>query len=159
MRQLTQTQTIAAQLLLLLSTGLLIAGIFSPLLYLSKFWIFNSHTSLASAIQQLMRHGEWPLGTVVLLFAVVFPIAKNLLTFCLLRFPNHSGSALWSGRLSRLGKWSMLDVFIVALIISAAKLGAIAHAETRYGLYLLLGATLISNAISSYLDSGKTNAT
>lgn len=153
MRPLTQTQTITVQLLLLLSTALLVVGIFSPLIYLSKFWIFNSQTSLMSAIQQLIRHQEWLLGGIIFLFSVLFPIAKNLLTFWLLRFPERPSSGRWKQRLSALGKWSMLDVFIVALLVSAAKLGAIAHAETRYGLYLLLSATLLSLAISSYLDA------
>lgn len=153
MRQLTQAQTIAVQLLLLLSTSLLIIGVFSPLLSLSKFWIFSSETSLASAISQLLRHGEWPLGLVLLTFSVLFPVAKNLLSFYLLSIPNHPKAPLWAARLSKLGKWSMLDVFIVALIISAAKLGAIAHAQAQYGLYLLLSATLLSLALSSFLES------
>lgn len=153
MRRLSQTQTIAVQLLLLASTVLLLVGVFSPLLYLSKFWIFSSQTSLASAIQQLMRHGEWFLGGVVLLFSVIFPIVKNIMTFWLLHVPNHPRASQWISRLSGLGKWSMLDVFIVALIISAAKLGAIAHAQAQYGLYLLLSAALLNLMISSYLDS------
>ena len=152
MRQLSQAQTVTVQLLLLLSTALLLVGIFSPLLSLSKFWIFSSETSLASAIQQLLRHGEWFLGIVILVFSVLFPIAKNLLSFYLVHIPNHPRTPLWMARLSKLGKWSMLDVFIVALIISAAKLGAIAHAEAQYGLYLLLAANLLSLALSSFLE-------
>ena len=54
--------------------------------------------------------------------------------------------------LAQLGKWSMLDVFIVALIVTAAKLGALAEAEVQYGLYLLLVSTLLNLCISVFLE-------
>ncbi len=152
MAALSPREAICLQALLVLSSALLLVGLFSPLLYLSKFWIFSSHTSLASAIEQLMRHGEWSLGLIILVFSVLFPLAKNIATFFMLRHPQHRKIAVWKARLSAAGKWSMLDVFIVALIISAAKLGAIAHAEARYGLYLLLSATLISLSVSMVVD-------
>ena len=144
------TQRIWLQGLLLLSLSLLIWGIFSPLLQLRQFWFFSANTSLASAIQELFQHGEWLLGIIILLFSVVFPIGKNLLSIWALALPK-TKQARWLNRLALLGKWSMLDVFIVALVVVAAKLGLIIDATVQYGLYLLVAATLLSLIAGSFL--------
>ena len=47
------------------------------------------------------------------------------------------------------GKWSMLDVFVVAILVVAVKLGAIAHVEMRYGLYAFAGSVLITMFITA----------
>lgn len=144
------TQRIWLQSLLLLSLGLLIWGVFSPLLQLRQFWFFSANTSLASAIQELFQHGEWLLGSIILLFSVVFPIGKNLLSIWALTLPT-SQQARWLNRLALIGKWSMLDVFIVALVVVAAKLGLIIDATVQYGLYLLVAATLLSLVTGSLI--------
>jgi len=41
------------------------------------------------------------------------------------------------------GKWSMLDVFIVAILVVSVKLGAIASVEMRYGLYAFATAVVL----------------
>ncbi|MDD9891895.1 MAG: paraquat-inducible protein A [Gammaproteobacteria bacterium] len=152
MRQLTRIQRILVQLLLLSSLALLLIGVFSPLIQLTQFWFFTNQTSLASAIVQLFEHGEWLLAGIVAVFSVVFPIIKTLFTLVLVSFSNNQVTPKQLRFLAQLGKWSMLDVFIVALIVTAAKLGALAEAEVQYGLYLLLVSTLLNLCISVFLE-------
>ena len=55
------------------------------------------------------------------------------------------------------GKWSMLDVFVVAILVVAVKLGAIANVEMRYGLYAFAASVLITMFITArivFLTSG-----
>jgi paraquat-inducible protein A len=47
------------------------------------------------------------------------------------------------------GKWSMLDVFVVALLVVAVKLGAVASVETHYGLYAFGSAVLLTMVITA----------
>ena len=47
------------------------------------------------------------------------------------------------------GKWSMLDVFVVAVLVVAVKLGAIADVEMRFGLYAFAASILLTMYITS----------
>lgn len=148
--QLTGPQRIAFQLLLITSLVVLIVGIYSPLLSLTQLWFFRSETSLAEAVRLLFEHGEWLLASVIALFAIVVPVVKSLATLILVSRPITVVSQKRLNLLGQLGKWSMLDVFIVAFLITATKLSSLAQAEVQYGLYLLLIAA-ISNIVASAL--------
>jgi len=57
--------------------------------------------------------------------------------------------------LSHYGKWSMLDVFVVALLLVIVKLGVLATVEVHYGIYtyaiaglLIMVTTAIINHIA-----------
>lgn len=150
--QLTGPQRMAFQAMLIASLATLIAGVYSPLLTLTQLWFFRSETSLAEAVQLLFDHDEWLLAGVITLFAIVVPIVKNLATLCLISRPLNVASQKQLELLSQLGKWSMLDVFIVAFMITATKLSSLAQAEVQYGLYLLLAAALSNIAISGLID-------
>jgi len=47
------------------------------------------------------------------------------------------------------GKWSMLDVFIVAVLVVAVKLAAIVQVEMRYGLYAFAASVLLTMFITA----------
>jgi paraquat-inducible protein A len=47
----------------------------------------------------------------------------------------------------------MLDVFVVAVLVVAVKLGAIADVEMRYGLYAFAGSVLLTMLITSSIVS------
>jgi paraquat-inducible protein A len=48
-----------------------------------------------------------------------------------------------------LGKWSMLDVFVVAVLVVTVKLGAMASVEARYGIYAFTAAVFLTMYITS----------
>jgi paraquat-inducible protein A len=47
------------------------------------------------------------------------------------------------------GKWSMLDVFVVAVLVVTVKLGAIANVEMHYGLYFFSAAVILTMIITA----------
>ena len=47
------------------------------------------------------------------------------------------------------GKWSMLDVFVVAVLVVAVKLGTLASVEMRYGLYFFSAAVLLTMFVTA----------
>lgn len=145
---------LGAAAVLVVALGLLFWGLTLPILTLSKFWIFDNEVSIVSAIKSLYGAGEIFLATVLLLFSVVFPIGKNLAMLAVFI----KGDRL--GRLSRrllhvaaaLGKWSMLDVFIVAILVASVKLGILAHASVMSALYFFAASVILTNLLSTSLD-------
>lgn len=99
--------------------------------------------SIYGGIEVLWEDGNWILATIVFFFSIVFPTAK-LAVLALLWWrglePQH-GPAIRVLRL--LGKWSLLDVFIVGLFVGAIRIG-IATASSRPGIHLFALAILLS---------------
>lgn len=124
----------------------LVAGLTLPFLAVERFFIFTEEFSVLEAVVALHEEGETLVALAILLFSVVFPLLKILLSFQLWRLtpvnePDFHARAL---RLETVGKWSMLDVFVAALVVFSVKASAIADATTRPGLYLFLAAVLVS---------------
>ena len=143
--------------LLVLSTLLLALGIFAPMLTLTKFiWVENSF-SLFSGTVQLFTEGQYFLFLIILLFSIVMPVGKLALLFQFWHrdSSNRSQVERFMNWLSHYGKWSMLDVFVVALLVVIVKLGVIATVEVHYGIYayamagiLIMITTVIINHIA-----------
>lgn len=131
---------------LLLSTSLLlIAGFVAPMLTLTKL-VFISHSfSIISGVWQLLQDGHFLLFVLVASFSIILPAAKIILLFNLLH-PRTTGP----GRRKKLlhlmheyGRWAMLDVMVVAVLIVTVKLGALASIEIHPGLYIFGIAVLL----------------
>mgnify|MGYP001816763798 FL=1 len=141
-----------ALLVLLVVTAIMLAvGLSAPILTLEKFFIIDNTFSIFSGLVQLLEEGRIFLFVIILLFSVVMPIIKLGVLFRLLG--STAGSSETLHRYLRLmhqyGKWSMLDVFVVALLVVAVKLGAVATVETHYGLYAFGSAVLLTMAITA----------
>jgi paraquat-inducible protein A len=134
-------------LLLVAASVLLAFGLYMPLLRLEKMLFWKSSYSVVTGVFGLAEDGQYVLATVVFFWSVVFPIAKLALLYW-----------IWFGRtdkdqrafvvkwLDKLGKWSMLDVYIVAVLIVAVKLGPLAEVTVEPGLYVF-GAAVLSTML------------
>ena len=121
-------------------------GLMLPALTVERFWIFDSTKSIASAILTLFDGGHVLLGAVVVLFSVVFPLAKLVVNLRIwlardIASPGIRRAARWA---VTLGKWSMLDVFMAAIVVATVTLGMVASVTTEIGLYLFGGAIVLS---------------
>lgn len=123
-------------LVLVASLGLLLAGLSKPVITLKKMYLWKDTYSILSGIELLMHENQWILAFIVFFFSVVFPFTKlaGLLTIWVLPGSDkeREKSLHWLGIL---GKWSMLDVFVVAITVVIAKIGSIATATPREGIY------------------------
>jgi paraquat-inducible protein A len=119
----------------------------------------NEH-SLMSAVSALVRSGQFPLGAVLLLFAIFLPVLKLLYLLLLAMLPLRDIDRL--GRqlraLAWLGRWSLLDLVALALAIAliarqraveAAGAVGISAFATAVALMLLAHAWLRSNVAAS----------
>lgn len=81
--------------------------------------------SILGGIFDLLAHGSWFVGIVVLVFSIVFPLTKIvlLLELSLLELLERKQKA-WTLRLmEHLGKWSMMDVLLLAFLVMMVKVG------------------------------------
>lgn len=131
--------------LLLLASVFFVLGLFFPMMTLSKFIIIENSFSVISGVIELLSNGQILIALVVAGFSIVLPLLKILLLFRLMS--SNSKQNPQTRRLLHLmhdyGRWSMLDVMVVAILIVTVKLGAIASIQVHSGLYLFGAAVLL----------------
>lgn len=132
-------------LILLLAGGLLVAGLVLPVIQVKRFIFFSSETSLLGLTWQLLSGDDIFLGLVTGLFSVLFPILKWVL-LCVLWIKHKGGHGAEHilKLLEWLGRWSMLDVLILALLVFSVKASGLGTAMTQPGLYCFAAAVLLS---------------
>ncbi len=137
-------------MLLIASSATLCAGLYLPVLTVRKIWEKNTFTIL-SGIQNLYDERQFFLAFVVFFFSIVFPIVKLGALVAIWFFPMRveSRQRILYG-LSVLGKWSMLDVFIVAVLIVSVKLGALASANAERGIYFFCISILLAMLATAF---------
>lgn len=148
-------QGIIINLLLLTSLASLMIGITAPLLTLEKLYFFENTVSLFSTVQELFHQKEWFLFIVIALFSLCIPIIKITGLVLILNAEYAKGSVFDKALhiIETIGKWSMLDVFVVALLLVSVKLGVLAKVEVHYGLYAFASSVLLTIALSYWIYS------
>ncbi|MFC1577128.1 paraquat-inducible protein A [Candidatus Omnitrophota bacterium] len=135
-------------ILLLLAAGLFIAGIFLPILTFKEMAWFKTTFSVLSGIENLWVQKQPVLALIIVLFSVIFPTTKLVTLFWIwiARLTSRQRVTIID-RLELLGKWSMLDVFVVAVTVVTVKLGFIVKAEPRMGIYVFASSIMLSMLI------------
>jgi paraquat-inducible protein A len=128
-------------------------GIFFPFFHVTKFWIFDDAVSVVGGILALLKEGEYFLFTVLTLFTLVFPCVKLGLLAIVWLEREHDLARVrrLHGWVESLGKWSMLDVFVVAILIVAMKSAAVADIHVGPGLYLFTFSVIATQLASAWV--------
>ena len=130
---------------------LFLVGIFAPVLTFKKFFIFSSKVSIITGQLELLSEGYPVLFILIFVFSILLPFFKFFMLFGLvngvIRNPNkHAKILRW---VAHYGKWSMLDVFVAALLIVTIRLGTMADVEVHFGLYAFAGAVILTMVTTS----------
>jgi paraquat-inducible protein A len=136
---------------LMITIALLAVGMTAPIITLNKFVLIENTFSILSGTGELFKEGKFFLFIVITSFSVVLPLLKiavllRLVTARANSSPNLRRCLHW---MHVFGKWSMLDVFVVAVLVVTVKLGAIASVEARYGLYAFTAAVVLTMFVTS----------
>ena len=141
MEYLKEHEKLLVNLLLAILVAVFSVGIWAPILTLKKLIFVQNTFSILSGIAQLGRDGHYGLFLLVTAFTLVLPCCKIVMLFTAWNSSRYQTRHLqW---LAAIGKWSMLDVFVVAVVIASVKLGAIATIEVHYGLYVFALAVIL----------------
>ena len=99
-------------------------AILMPILRIEQLGLSHQSSILGGTIE-LFRHGNWFVGAVVLLFSVIFPLTKIVLLIELswLELLHRKQKAFTLRMMEHLGKWSMMDVMLLAFLVMLVKLG------------------------------------
>ena len=122
-------------LVLLASLALLALGLFLPAIELRSFFFLSRELSLVEGVYSFFEAGNFFLFAVTLVFSILFPTFKIVTGLVLWHAADTSGPsarALLNG-LATASKWSMLDVFIIALVVMVADGRLLSGADIRAG--------------------------
>jgi paraquat-inducible protein A len=95
--------------------------------------------TILSGVKQLMEAGMWPLALLVFFASITVPVLKLLgLSYLLISVRRKSQ---WRPRdrtrlyriTEAVGRWSMIDIFMISILVALVKLGSIATIEPGVG--------------------------
>ena len=101
-----------------------------PIMHTRLLGVDEPNTILGGVIL-LWQHGSYPIASVVFIASILVPVGKMLVLFWLLMsiHLHHQHRSLERTRMYRItefiGRWSMIDVFVVAVLVALVQLGGI----------------------------------
>lgn len=140
-------------LLVMATMGLLVFSFSQPFMESEKFFFINRQYSLLQSIHRMWERNFHFLAVVVFVFSVIFPLLKLFLILVVWFKPfsaNHRERML--SLTSNLGKWSMLDVFVTAVLVVAISARAVISIHMRIGIFLFTAAIILSILLSLYVE-------
>lgn len=114
----------------------------------------RSTSSILGGITELLQHGSWFVGIIVLIFSIVFPLTKIvlLLELSLLELFHRRHKALTLRLMETLGKWSMMDVMLLAFFVMLVKLGDLVEFHFGPAIIAFIGCVTMSMIASLLFD-------
>ena len=148
---------------LAVATGALLIGLTAPVLTVASYTnlplvgevvLQFESKGVFTTISTLFRVGSYLIGGLLLLFSVLIPLVKSLLLGATLFARTHHWSARWLRWVKHLGKWSMTDVFVVAILVAyfALDTGKFTRAQPQIGLYFFAGYVVLSMVAALLID-------
>lgn len=109
-----------------------------------------------SGIVAIADSGSWAIAIIIFLASILIPLLKLLILFYL-AFTAHSGArSEFKLKLYKfveaIGRWSMLDIFLLAVLVAILKLGPMAHVEPGLGSFMFLLVVIFTMFASAVFD-------
>jgi paraquat-inducible protein A len=137
----------------ILAVSLLVPANLVPIMSVLE-WGRAEPDTIVSGIIKLYVEGYTFIALIVFLASVIVPVGKLItLIFLLLSvqraWPMSRQGRLWAFRvLEFIGRWSMLDIFVVAIMVALVHLGQVAAVLPGMGA-MLFGASVIATLLAS----------
>lgn len=125
-----------------------------------RFTLYGAHSdsTVWDGVVSLMRHDEWLVGVIVFLASILVPLIKLLGLFFLVatvrfRSPRWLHERTWIYRfIDAIGPWAMLDVFLLAILVSLVKLRDLATVIPGPGLIAFACVVVLTILASASFD-------
>lgn len=136
--------------MLLASLGCFLAGIFLPFTGVTKLWLFENQISVCKGLVILWQNDELFLFLILLVFTICFPFIKVNALLALWLYPGLTPEQArnFYKFVSHLGKWSMLDVFVVAILVLTVKSSGVASIKIGIGFFLFFISVMLTQLAS-----------
>ena len=133
----------------------LLYGIITPILmivihknvnYLGDIVLSFESKTIIGTIEHLYNNANYPVAIVILLFSVIVPLLKTLSMIAVIIWKEFHIAQKLVALFKHLGKWSMLDVFVVSLLLVYLSAGSSenSYSEIESGLYIFLIYVILS---------------
>lgn len=141
--------------LLIISFGMISIGLYAPAITVNSFYFFTTEYSIMTGIDSLFETGHPVIGSLILTVSVFFPLGKIILGFIGLAIyeTRPRMTARLMSTLSALSKWSMLDVFAIALAVVVINGKLLSTADLQVGIGLFASGVLLSTFAFTRLES------
>ncbi|MFN3785923.1 MAG: paraquat-inducible protein A [Thiothrix sp.] len=114
--------------------------------------------TLISGVYHLLEAGQWPLALIVFVASIVVPLLKLLtLSFLLIsiqrrsRWRQHDRMRLY--RITEyVGRWSMVDVFVIAILTGLVQFGNLARVDANLGSLSFAAVVVLTMIAARTLD-------
>jgi len=119
---------------------------------------YAERDTILSGVVLLYESGSWPLALIVLIASIIIPMAKiAALAYLLLTVQRRSiGSRQERVRLYRLvefvGRWSMLDVFVVTFVVALVQLQPLMSVEPGAGVMFFAAVVVLTMLAAEAFD-------
>ncbi len=153
--------------LLMVTVMALVTGWFAPILAIIAYQdipvlgqtVFQFESkSIVSALQKLYESGQTAIAIIIFIFTILTPIFKSVMMLVVLFSQNLHFSQKSIRVLKTIGKWSMLDVFVIAILVTyfTTKSGGATDATLQIGVFYFV-AYVIASMLLTYLINIKNN--
>jgi paraquat-inducible protein A len=119
----------------------------------------GSPDTIVSGVFRLLNSGQWPLALVVFIASVVIPLMKLItLTFLLIsiqfqsRWRQSDRMRLYKV-IEYVGRWSMVDVFVIAILVGLVQFGTFARVEANIGSISFAAVVVLTMFAARTLDA------
>jgi len=105
-----------------------------------------------------MLSGDWPVALVILTASILVPLLKMAaLTYLLVSVQRHSSHRpLDRAKIFRMvelvGRWSMIDVFVVTIMVALVQLGTVATIQAGSGAIFFCAVVIITMLAADSFD-------
>ncbi len=141
---------ISIVLMLVASLAFFVTGIFLPFTSVTKLWLFENQVSVYQGLIVLWKAGEMFLFLILFVFTVCFPFIKINAMLALWLYPSldSANAQRLYHFVSNLGKWSMLDVFVMAILVLTVKSSGVANIQVGIGFFLFFISVMLTQVSS-----------
>jgi paraquat-inducible protein A len=128
-----------------------------PILRMEYYGAYSENTVWDGCVR-LFQDGQWPVAVIVFLASIVIPLVKLLSLFLLVVTTKLKSTRLrrertWIYKLiDVIGPWAMLDVFVLAVLVSLVKLQRIATVLPGPGLLAFTAVVVLTLLASASFD-------
>ena len=116
----------------------------------------HSSSTIWGGVVTLADDGSWAIAIVVLLASIIIPFLKLIILFYLALSAKRKRNSAFKTKLyhvvEAVGRWSMLDIFILAILVTIMKLAPWTQVEPEMGSLLFLGVVMFTMMASAQFD-------
>ena len=144
--QVSTLRNVVLSFLIIVATVCFALGITLPVIKFTTIFVWTNEHSITTVIYALFKNQEFFLCGVIFIFSIVFPFMKLFYLLTLVTSPDISPEFRKKSMCTMewLGRYSMTDVMVLALIIFYMNSSAYTEANVLPGAYLFAASALMT---------------